>query len=564
MLRIFAATALAAALATFVPSASFAHTRLPGEIVVLLAPGAANSLAPDAIGRARTTDVAMADVLARHGLDEAKALGPVRARGRTMLLTSKRADFDADRAVQELRALPGVRAAAPNQLLDSYLVPNDPMLPTRQWHLSTSAAAIRAQNGWDLETGDSSVVIAIIDSGVDRGHPDMAGRMWTNPDEIPNNGIDDDNNDLIDDVNGWDFANIDNDPNPENTAATTGIDSGFHGTFIAGLAGAATNNGLGIAGVDWQAKILSLKVKTVTGAIPLAAVAEAWQYALAEGADVLNLSFGGTDSTLATIFQVLANEAVDANAMPVAAAGNDGNDLGHWPAACESVLAVASTTASNTRAPTSCWGWYVDVAAPGENVWSAIPRNYAPDPSSAFFFSFVYSYDGVNPYMFNSGTSFSAPIVAGACALVRARFPAAPATAVMKHIIETADVVNYDNDIGGRLNLLAALTQVIDASSPVADAGGMLSLAAVAPNPMTARGTLALSLPHAGAVRVAVFDPRGRLVRSLFDGPLDAGPHRLTWDGTDTNGARVRPGLYFVRAQHGAASRAVRVTVLAP
>jgi subtilisin family serine protease len=561
-----AALACAALVPTLTSSVAQAQHRIPGEIVVVLRPESANALAPDAGGRAFATDRRLADALERHGLARAEAVTPVRARqGRALLLTSDRPGFDADAAVRDLLASGAVRAAAPNQTLKLDLVPNDPYLPTKEWHLSTSAAGIRAQNAWDLSTGDSSVVIAIMDTGVDRTHPDLASKIWRNAGEIAGNSIDDDGNGYVDDVNGWDFSTNDNNPNPVRAVPPdVGFDTGFHGTMLAGLAAAATNNALGMAGLDWRAKIMPLKISDSTAVITLAAVTAAFQYAIEEHADILNMSFAGTDPSLPTYFQPLVNDAIAADIVCVAGAGNDGNDIGHYPAACESVLAVGATTSANTRASYSCWGWYVDVMAPGDLVWSTIPTCYTFDTTTQFVFALAYGWDGLNPYMYNSGTSFAAPVVAGVCALVRAKFPTAPAALVMKHVRATADPVSYDSGPSFRVNAYQALLQTIDADPPSLAGGAGLALSPMVPNPMTARGSISLALASAGDLSVVVFDASGRRVRDLFAGELAAGPQRLAWDGTDDAGRRVAPGLYFVRAEHAGVAQAVRVTVLTP
>ena len=134
---------------------------------------------------------------------------------------------------------------------------------------------------------------------------------------------------------------------------------------------------------------------------------------------MINLSLAGTAPVLESFFQALIVDAIAADVVVVAAAGNAGTDVTTWPAACESVLAVAATDVSNHRASFSNWGWYVDIAAPGANMWSAISRNYVRDAANDTLFQFLYGWDTVNPYMYNSGTSFACPIVSGAVALVR-------------------------------------------------------------------------------------------------------------------------------------------------
>ena len=556
MLRTLACVGLGLALAAAPSPDAFASpaapTRVPGELVLLLRDDARAGL-----------DVA----LSSRGLVRERRLGPS---GRAILVRTVAAAATpaADAARTELLAkglvdAGIVRAAAPNLLVPLALTPNDPYLSTHQWHLGTTAAGIRARNAWDVELGSPSVPLAFIDTGVDLGHPDLVGQIWTNAGEIPGNGLDDDLNGYIDDVNGWDMANDDNDPNPEfSVDSTIGLDVGFHGTFGAALAAAHTNNAVGVAGVAWNCRIMPLRVSRQDTGITLAAVTEAFGYACDNGARVINLSLAGTDPILQAFFQALVLDAIAADVVVVAAAGNAGTDVTTWPAACESVLAVAATDVSNHRASFSNWGWYVDIAAPGANLWSAISRNYTRDAANNTLFQFYYGWDTVNPYMYNSGTSFACPLVSGAVALVRSKYPAVNAKFIINHMIETADVVSYDNDIGGRLNVYNALVTYVDV--PSVGAPGLAALGRAVPNPLRAGGAaaFAFTLPAAGAVELAVYDVNGRRVAPLVGAILPAGTHRATWDGRDAAGARVAPGLYFVAGTLAGERRSTRVIVV--
>jgi subtilisin family serine protease len=547
--------------------ASAPARRVPGELVVLLpqADVAGRALRPPLAPDAAPPALARLDAaLVPYGLQRSRWLAPD---GRAVVVRSDDPSFDA-RAHDVARRLvaDGVaRAAAPNLLLDLQVTtPNDPYLAT-QWHLGTTAAGIRARNAWDLETGDSSVVIGVVDTGVDRTHPDLVGRIWINHGEVPGNLLDDDGNGYVDDVNGWDFAHDDNNPNPVFVVdSTAGMDVGWHGTFGAGLAAAVGNNAVGITGVAWDCRIMPLKVSgDSTGGITLAAVTEAFAYASDNGCSVLNLSLAGTDPILEGFFQPLVDDAFDAGIVCVAAAGNDGLDNAHYPAANESTLAVAATTQTNTRASFSSWGWYVDIAAPGANVWSSIAQNYTRDATHAFLFSFLFGWDGTNPYMYNSGTSFSTPIVAGAVALVRSKYPGVPPNLIIDHMIATADPVNYDNEIGGRLNVYNALLTNVDAPAlPGGGRGPAALLGRAVPNPAFSGTSVAFTLPRPGPVALAVYDLRGRRVAGLVDGPRDAGAHHASWDGLDAGGRRVAPGLYFIAGSLAGERRSTRVTVL--
>lgn len=548
MSRLLSCVGLGLAIAV-IPTDAFAapRDRVPGEIVVLLPAPATDALdialAPRGLTRARTLTPDGRAVLVRTA--PGMATGPTAALAR------------------DLVARGVARAAAPNLVLPMMLTPNDPYLAT-QWHLGVTAAGIRAPAAWDLETGGPSIVIGIIDNGIDAGHPDVGSKIWVNPGEIPGNAIDDDGNGYVDDVTGWDFSTNDNDTNPVFAPDELTLDTGFHGTFIAGLAAAESNNSLGIAGVAWGCKVMPLKVADVEAEITLAAVTEAFAYAIDNGVSVLNISFGGTDPLLEPYFAALVGDAVAADIVVVAAAGNAGTDVTTWPAASDSVLAVAATNSANQRASFSNWGHYVDIAAPGASVWSSISRNYTRDATNDFFFSFVYGWDGVNPYMLNDGTSFSCPLVAGAAALVRSHYPGVPAPLVIQHLVNTADVVVYDNDIGGRLNIYNALLTTLDASLPSLAAAPRLG--AVVPNPLRlAAGTgtaVSFALPRPATVELGVYDVRGRRVALAASGEYAAGTHRARWDGRDAAGQGVPAGLYFIAGRLDGVVRSARVTVL--
>ena len=533
-----------------------ARDRVPGELVVLLAP--AQELTPEPARRA----------LAAHGLSEARRFAP---EGRTRVLRAApgMSDADLEAAGRALVTAGIARAAAPNLVLDLALTPDDPMLAT-QWHLGTTAAGVRARNAWDLETGDPDVVIGIIDTGVDLGHPDLAANIWTNPGEVPGNGIDDDGNGFVDDLHGWDFATGDADPNPVfSVDSTLGLDVGFHGTFSAGIAAGRGNDGIGIAGIAWGCRIMALKVSDVDPDITLAAVTGAFEYAGANGADVINLSFGGSNPILAAFFQPLVDDAVAADAVCVAAAGNSGTDTAYYPAACDSVLAVAATTVTNQWATFSNWGYYVDIAAPGQDIWSTLARNYTRDASNDLLFQLLYGWNGVDPYMYNSGTSFACPVVAGAVALVRGRYPGVPAPYIIDHMIATGDAVAYSVDIGPRLNVYNALLTYVDVVDGVVGAPpAPTGLGRATPNPLrvgvagAGAASFAYALAKGGDVELAVYDLRGRRVVELERGARVAGAHRAQWNGRDAAGSPVAAGLYFVAGSLDGRRVEGRITVL--
>jgi subtilisin family serine protease len=229
----------------------------------------------------------------------------------------------------------------------------------------TVGADIDAIEAWDTTTGSINVVVAVIDSGVDYNHPDLAANIWINQAELTGTpGVDDDGNGMIDDIRGWDFVDDDNDP----------IDSDDHGTHVAGTVAAVGNNNTGITGVSWTAKIMILRFLNGFGVGTDANAIRAIEYANANGAHIINNSWGGGG------FNQFLKDAIDAStAVVVCAAGNDGtnnDNVPHYPSSYTSsnIIAVAATDQNDSRASFSSYGaTSVDVAAPGANIFSSRP-----------------------------------------------------------------------------------------------------------------------------------------------------------------------------------------------
>ena len=543
---------LLAALLLQSPGAA-AGTRAPSERVLVIAEGTA-PLSINSLGELRAAEPGVAAVLAHFGLAHARFIGAQVAdrRGHRIIeLTSSRRGLDPVAAAAALRATGAFRAVVPDVHLRLFTTTPDDIYLPYQWYVDDpSGAHIHLPEAWDIERGSPNVLIGIMDTGVDTGHPDLASQIWTNPDEIPANGIDDDGNGYIDDVRGWDFGNGDNDPNPHAVYDSSGVDAGFHGTFVAGLAAAATDNGDGIASAGWNCRIVPLKVVNTAGDITLSAVTEAFAYAARMGVDVLNLSFGGAgDPGVPEYFQALVDAATESGVVCVAAAGNDGSDTPVYPAACAHVLSVAATDANNERAAFSNWGSWVDVAAPGAAIWSSICRNYEFNFVNQFLYIFAFGWDGVNPYMYGDGTSFACPLISGVCGLVRSHQPSWGPDVVIHHLMATGDTVPYDLPIGLKVNAFRAVSDAVT-GVPRAVVGGP-ALAPAFPNPFVATTTLAFSLPAQGRARLAIYDCAGRRVRTLLDGEFPAGSHSARWDGAGNDGDRSASGMYFVRLETG-------------
>ena len=281
-------------------------------------------------------------------------------------------------AVALYQSDPDVLYVEPNYCYRLQALPNDPRME-QLWGLRNNGQWINGSNGtpdadvdakraWDLETGSRNIVVAVVDSGIDMDHPDLAANIWTNPDEIPENGLDDDGNGYVDDVHGWDFADHDNLP----------MDSHGHGTHVAGIIGALGNNATGVTGVCWQVSIMPLRFITAAQYGTTADAIAAIEYADKMNADVVNLSWGGSHYSQALKDAI---EAVDA--VVVCAAGNQGvnlEDTPLYPASYDSVniLSVAASDADDY--PTWFTNYstnHADVAAPGIGILSTVPDRRA-------------------------------------------------------------------------------------------------------------------------------------------------------------------------------------------
>ena len=300
--------------------------------------------------------------------------------------------------IEELRDAPGLAFVELNYLAyAAETIPDDPHY-TEQWDLPR----IRAPEAWDLTTGDD-LIIAVIDTGVDLDHPDLVGKLWTNADEIADNDLDDDGNGYVDDSHGWDFVN--NDAEPQ--------DDFWHGTHVAGIAAADTDNGQGVAGVSWGARIMPLKVLDASGYGNYADMASAIVYAAGNGARILNLSLGGKGYSAALAEAV--GYARERGCLLAAAAGND-NGAVRYPAANDGVLAVVATTIWDGRWYRSNYGPEVDAAAPGADIYSTTLDD---------------------AYLSANGTSTAAPHVSGLAALVWSVQPDLTNDEVARVITET-------------------------------------------------------------------------------------------------------------------------------
>jgi outer membrane protein assembly factor BamB len=356
------------------------------------------------------------------------------------------------RAAARLLATERYEYAHPDTIRRATAIPNDPDFGARQWpHQNTGlnngipGADIGSTRAWDLRTDASEIIVAVIDTGVRYDHPDLAANMWVNSREIPGNGRDDDGNGYVDDVYG--INAIVNSGNP--------ADDLGHGTHVAGIIGAVGNNGVGLSGVAWRVRLMALKylrggTGTSAGFGAMSDGIECIDYAIRHGAHIINASYGTAVGPI-TQFDLAERDAImrarAAGIAFVAAAGNEAANLelrAHYPASyrLENVIAVAnSTNRDDAEISTNYGAGSVELFAPGREIWSTW-------------------YTAGTPYAQRTGTSMSAPHVAGALALLKAQFPADNYRQLINRVLRHVDPIPAFRgrvQTGGRLNLDRAL-----------------------------------------------------------------------------------------------------------
>lgn len=359
-----------------------------------------------------------------------------------------------ENALADLSSRDGVASAQPDYklTLSSTVVPNDPGY-NGAWQYTATAAT----TAWGVTTGTGATIVAVIDTGVDVTHPDLAANIWRNPREIAGNGRDDDGNGYVDDVTGWNFA--ENNPNV--------ADSSGHGTHAAGIIGAVGNNGQGVVGVDWRTRIMPLRFMSGSSGGFTSDAVRAIDYAVANGARVINQSWGGGpyDAALAAATQ----RAQAAGVVIVSAAGNYATNTDtspFYPAAYtvqyDNVVSVAASTPTDQLAAFSNFGrTSVTLAAPGQWITSTAPGG---------------------GYVERSGTSMAAPFVAGAVSLLWDAHPDWSYRQVLDKVKTSVDVLpGFAGKVatGGRINLSKLLasppvstpTPTVPPSSPTAPSG---------------------------------------------------------------------------------------------
>ncbi|MDG1527643.1 MAG: S8 family peptidase [Polaribacter sp.] len=412
--------------------------------------------------------------------------------------------------------------------------PSDQYL-SRQWGLvnngtfslsnSTSDADVDMDLAWDITTGNSNIILAVLDSGIKMNHPEFAGRIWVNPNET-NNNSDSDANNYTDDINGWDFVNNDNNP----------TDDHGHGTNVAGISAATGNNSIGYAGVDWKCKIMPLKILDNNNSGFYSWWIAAINYAVSNGAKVINMSVGGSG------FSQGMKDAVDnahANGVVITVSMmNFNNNTSYYPAAYSSTIAVGSTNSDDKRTNPFFWnptsgsnyGNHIDVIAPGNYIYGL---SYNSDTN-------------YNSYW--GGTSQAAPLVAGICSLLLDQNPNLTVEQIRTILKESAedqvgnlseDTVGWDQYYGsGRVNAFNALQKVLSVDS------FDVSKFSVYPNP-TSNNLFISNILNNSSFKV--FDTLGK---EVFNGKIIEGKIQLS---------TLKPGIYILKIKKNSGNIIKRV-----
>jgi len=337
------------------------------------------------------------------------------------------------KTIAALKARPGVRFVEPDYYVRINATPDDPRFG-EQWHLNNrSDKDIDGPEAWDVQTGADGIRIAVVDTGVDAGSPDLAPNMYRNPNEVPGDGVDNDNNGFVDDIHGVDFITRTGNP----------VDDNGHGTHVASIAAAAGGNGTGITGVAQRAQIMALKFLNRNGSGLASDGVAAIRYATANGAHVINASWGGGGYSQA--LKEAIDEAAAQGIVVVCAAGNEATNSDrdpNYPSSYLSgnIISVGASTRSDRMATFSNYGARsVDVMAPGQSILGAFPGG---------------SYGTL------SGTSMAAPIVAGVVAMVKQRYPGENYAQTIQRVYRGAEKLPAFAGkcvTGGRVNLARAL-----------------------------------------------------------------------------------------------------------
>ncbi len=395
-----------------------------------------------------------------------------------------------------------------------------------QWYLEQ----IHAQEAWDTETGDGSVVVAILDTGFDLDHPDLKQNVWINTKEVAGDGVDNDHNGYVDDLNGYDFIDEDGSPIPDqvNGFEDTAVS---HATVIAGIIGGEGNNGKGIAGINWDVQLMSVRILDSNGIGDSQSAYKGVKYAIKNGADVINLSFTGFD--LDDFLSAGIEEAYRAGIVVVAAMGNaepgiNTDDQAIYPSCYgedadhDWILGVAATDTHDEKAFFSNYGAIcTDISAPGEEIFSTVYQDDDWETLSQGYYQGGWS-----------GTSMASPMISGAAALLKSAYHSLTPDDIKSILRLSVDpVISTGDAVGkmgaGRLNLSNALAIAPSFADP---GDGAMSSSSVPTQTSSYRIAVASEFGSPSTVRLFTND--GKTLLTSFN----------AYDASFTGGVRLAMG----------------------
>jgi subtilisin family serine protease len=459
-------------------------------------------------------------------------------------LIFKENDIDITTLINEFQNNSNVIRVQPNFIYKAFLVPNDTHYD-KQWNMPF----INAENGWNVTRGEQDIVVAVIDTGVDWEHNDLKNNIWINEYETVN-GQDSDGNGYIDDIRGWDFrgTTVNSVLVPENNP----MDEDGHGTHVAGIIAAELNNSFGIAGVAANCSIMPLRSGT-TDELYTADIISAVNYAVANGAKVINMSLGAS-GVQDNLLEQTVKQAIKSNVLVIAAAGNDEVDMDYVPyipASYAGVMTVSATRETKSTTNYSNYGSCIDIAAPGG---AGIGENDKDILSTYLDQQFAYGY----------GTSMAAPHIAGAAALLFSYYPAASTQDVYFALTTSAEDLGdngKDDYFGyGLLNVKDALTALetrlasVDTVEPegfgLYGPNGKDSPIVNSPNPFDPeKQTTSICFQTNEFAQISIYIYSLNLQRVFYSSIYSNGYDTEIWDGRDQNGDLVPNGVYILIIQ---------------
>ncbi|MBU0952647.1 MAG: S8 family serine peptidase [Elusimicrobia bacterium] len=423
-------------------------------------------------------------------------------------------NMSVESAVEYYKSLPEVEYAEPNYARHAFITPDDTLYNSYQWGVQR----VDCPSAWDMIKASPSVIVAVVDTGVDYTHSDLAGN--------------------VDWANGYNFVSTftANDHNP--------MDDNGHGTHVAGIISAMTNNNKGIAGVSWGARILPVKVLDATGSGSTVSISSGISYAVSKGAKIISLSLGGPD--LSELEKDEIEAAYKRGCIIIAASGNEAGDSDTtddyvmYPAAMTHVIAVGAAGKDNKRAPFSNYGPELDLVAPGVEIWSTVPTQLPTLPDGTDNTEGIFHPSG---YAWSYGTSMATPFVSGVVALILAKDPALTFDDVYEKLTSSAtDILpsGKDNETGyGLLNASGAVGYKVPAVQPTITAIST-------PNPFNPsqgqRAEVYLSKSLKGSsIKITIYNIAGEKIRTKTENIAS----HAEWDGRNDDGDIVANGIYL-------------------